>query len=211
MIERSLFAVACIAVATAGCYPDRSVGSTTAFASVTTLFDEEATFSGITRYALPDTVMYIPRGDDEVPAATQTAILSTLRQQLNGLGWTEVTDARSTPVDVYVTTAITSQTNVFYTYIWWDYWYWYGYWPVGWGASTNWYYPGYWYPYSYTTGTVLVGVIDARTAPAGNEDRVPLIWTAGVNGVLADGATNLSIAVEGLEQAFAQSPYLRGQ
>jgi hypothetical protein len=47
------------------------------------------------------------------------------------------------------------------------------------------------------------------TAPAA-EERVPLIWTAAVNGVLADASTNLAIATAGIDQAFQQSPYLGG-
>jgi hypothetical protein len=107
-----------------------------------------------------------------------------------------------------VVAAITTETNVYWGYVWWGYWGWYPYWPVGWGASSNWYYPGYWYPYSYSTGTLMVGMVDG-TAPAA-EERVPLIWTAAVNGVLADASTNLAVATAGIDQAFQQSPYLGG-
>jgi hypothetical protein len=40
---------------------------------------------------------------------------------------------------------------------------------------------------------------------------VPIIWSAGVNGVLADATTNVAIATAGIQQAFEQSPYLRAQ
>jgi len=211
MKGRSSVCIACLALAATACYPDRSGDYYSDFASVTTLFDTAATFSSIQTYALPDTVTYIPREDgDEVPAVTQSAILSSLRSQLNALGWTEIVNPpRTSPADVYVTAYITTQTNVYWTWIWWDYWYWYGGWPVGWGASTNWYYPGGWYPYSYSTGTLLVGMADARNA-SDNAQRVPLVWSAGINGVLADASTNLDIAISGIEQAFEQSPYLRG-
>ena len=74
------------------------------------------------------------------------------------------------------------------------------------GASSTWYYPGYWYAYSYTTGTVVLGMIDGRPQAAGQQ--VPLVWSAGVNGVLDGQAANITIATAGINQAFQQSPYL---
>ena len=208
MLARSTLGITWLALTAIACYPDRSVDSTTEFASVTTLFDKEADFATVTKYALPDTVLYVPKLEDEVPAATQAAILSSIRTNLNQLGWTEVTNPRTTAVDVYVVATVTSETSTYWVY-WWDYWGWYPYWPVGWsGASANWYYPGYWYPYSYTTGTVLIGMADAR--PTITDGRIPLMWSAGVNGVLADQGTNVAIATAAIDQAFQQSPYLNG-
>jgi len=208
MLARSTLGITWLALTAIACYPDRSVDSTTEFASVTTLFDKEASFETVTKYALPDPVLYVPKTEDEVPAATQAAILSSIRTNLNQLGWTEVTNPRTTAVDVYVVATVTSETSTYWVY-WWDYWGWYPYWPVGWsGASANWYYPGYWYPYSYTTGTVLIGIADAR--PNVTDGRIPLMWSAGVNGVLADQGTNVSIATAAIDQAFQQSPYLSG-
>ena len=209
MLGRSTLGITWLALTAMGCYPDRSVDSTAEFAAVSTLFDKEAVFTTVTKYALPDTVLYVPKGDKEVPALTQNAILASIRENLNALGWTEVAKpSAATPADVYVVATITSETNTYWIY-WWDYWGWYPYWPVGWtGASANWYYPGYWYPYSYTTGTVLIGMADARQQPANG--RIPLIWTAGINGVLADQSTNVAIATAAIDQAFEQSPYLKG-
>ena len=208
MLARSTLGITWLALTAIACYPDRSVDSTTEFASVTTLFDKEADFATVTKYALPDTVLYVPKLEDEVQAATQAAILSSIRTNLNQLGWTEVINARTTAVDVYVVATVTSETSTYWVY-WWDYWGWYPYWPVGWtGASSSWYYPGYWYPYSYTTGTVLIGMADAR--PTVTDGRIPLMWSAGVNGVLADQGTNVSIATAAIDQAFQQSPYLSG-
>jgi hypothetical protein len=210
MIARSILGL-CLVIGLTACYPGRSVDNNTEFASVTTLLDKEASFSTIKTYALPDTVLYVPRNEDgtQVPAATQAAVLQTLRSNLNALGWTEVANARTTPVDAYVVAAITTETNVYWGYAWWGYWGWYPYWPVSWGASTNWYYPPYWYSYSYSTGTLMVGMVNGKP-PTGEDERVPLVWTAAVNGVLADASTNLAIATAGIDQAFQQSPYLGG-
>ena len=206
MLKRWILGVACVVTA-AGCYPGRSVDSSTELASVTTAFDTTANFDAVTRYAMPDSVLYLPVGDEEVPATIQAGILSQLRQNLNALGWQEVIDARANPVDVYVTAMITTADYVYYYWDWWYYWGWYPYWPLSASAGTNWYYPPYWYAYSYSTGTVLISMVDAHNI---SNSRVPLIWSSAVNGVLADVSTNLSIALQGIDQAFAQSPYLGG-
>ena len=209
MIGRSSLGVAWLALAAIACYPDRSVDSTTEFAAVTTLYDKAAPFQSITKYALPDTVLYVPKEEDkEVPEVTQAAILSAIRTNLNSLGWSEVVaPTQNNPVDVYVTAAVASQTYVGWVYDYWGYWGWYPYWPPGYGPGYGWGYPGYWYPYSYTTGSVILGMI--HNVPQVSGQRVPLIWTGAVNGVLADATTNIAIATAGINQAFEQSPYLR--
>ena len=208
MIGRSSLGIAWLALAAAACYPDRSVDSATEFASVTTLYDKAAPFETVKKYALPDTVLYVPKEEGkEVPAVTQNAILSAIRSNLNSLGWTEVINARTTPVDVYVTAAVASQTYVGWVDDYWGYWGWYPYWPPGYGPGYGWGYPGYWYPYSYTTGSVILGMISAD--PTLNPGKAPLIWTGVVNGVLADATTNIAVATAGINKAFEQSPYLR--
>ena len=183
MLKRWILGVACMATVT-GCYPERSLDSAAEFGAVTTLFDTTANFNAVTRYALPDSVIYLQEDrTNEVPAATQAAILSQLRQNLNALGWTEVVDARTNPVDVYVTALITTAEYVYYYWDYWYYWGWYGDWPLSAGATTQWYYPSYWYAYSYSTGTVLISMIDAHNI---SNNRVPLIWSSAVNGVLSD-------------------------
>jgi len=53
----------------------------------------------------------------------------------------------------------------------------------------------------------VLGMIDGRPA-ASNGQSAPLVWSAGVNGVLDDAATNITLATAGINQAFQQSPYL---
>jgi len=209
MIGRSSLGVAWLALAATACYPERSVDSTTEFAAVTTLYDKTAPFATITKYALPDTVIYVPTKEgEEVPAAAQQAILSAIRTNLNSLGWSEViAPTTQNPADVYVTAAVASETYVGWVYDYWGYWGWYPYWPPGYGPGYGWGYPGYWYPYSYTTGSVILGMINAD--PQVEPGKAPLVWTAAVNGVLADATTNIAIATAGINKAFEQSPYLK--
>ena len=209
-MKKSLI-LAGLAVA-AACYPGRSVDSTTQLASVTTTFDDSADFASATRYAMPDTVLYIPADEDgdQVPAATQAAILTRIRADLATLGWVEVQDPRANPVDVFILPSVTTTTTIVYDYWWWDYWYWYGGWPLSWGPSYTWWYPPYWYAYSYTTGTLIMSMVDARPGAAGRAgpNLVPVIWTGAVNGVLSGQTTNIELVTAGIDQAFRQSPYL---
>src|SRR5690349_6514076 len=126
MTGRTTLGLACIVLglSATACYPDRAVDSTSEFATVTTLYDKAAPFGSVTKYAMPDTVLYVPKDSAEVPAATQNAVLSAIRTQLNLLGWQEVVNPSATnPVDVYVVSSITKTKNVFVGYGgWWDYW-----------------------------------------------------------------------------------------
>ena len=89
MIGRSSLGVAWLALSAIACYPDRAVDSTTEFAAVTTLFDKTAPFETITKYALPDTVIYVPaKEEEEVPAVTQEATPAPVSEQLKSAAGT---------------------------------------------------------------------------------------------------------------------------
>ena len=91
--------------------------------------------------------------------------------------------------------------------VWYDYWYWWygGYYP-GWGWG------GY-YPYyppvsvsSYTTGTLMMNLID-KTEVGANGNPVTQ-WNAIINGVLTY-TYDASRINYGIDKAFDQSPYLK--
>ncbi len=91
--------------------------------------------------------------------------------------------------------------------VWYDYWYWWygGYYP-GWGWG------GY-YPYyppvsvtSYTTGTLMMNLID-KTEVGANGNPVTQ-WNAIINGVLTY-TYDASRINTGIDKAFDQSPYLQ--
>jgi len=100
-------------------------------------------------------------------------------------------------------------------YVWypgWGYWGWWpgwGYWP-GYGPGWGWGYPGYVGRVTYETGTVFVDMIDPNDpAPAVEPPEIPVVWTGALRGILSGGAaTAATRIVDGLNQAFDQSPYL---
>jgi hypothetical protein len=82
-----------------------------------------------------------------------------------------------------------------------DWWYWY--YPYG-------CYPTYGYVGSYNYGTFLMQMGDFKNAPPPNtpQAQVGLIWNAAVYGVLGTPNYNLNNVLNGIDQAFAQSPYI---
>jgi hypothetical protein len=75
-------------------------------------------------------------------------------------------------------------------------------------------YWSYWYPYygwcypvayTYTTGSIILLMIDPNKT---GDDQA--VWTAAMNGVIS-GTSNYSSRINSdIDQAFNQSPYLRG-
>lgn len=193
------------------CYPGRfdAVGD---FDSVSTVTAPGADFAGITTFSLQDSVVHlVPPGDeDEVDHTLDAFTLDRTRQNLLALGWTEIVapDANNEP-DVVVQVAATSSTYIGYTYPWWAYW---GYW-WGWGYGPGWGvgYPPVIIPYEFSTGTLLLQMLDLRGTDSQNPaGTLPVIWIAGANGLL-DGASNAELQVrigQAIDQAFEQTPQL---
>jgi hypothetical protein len=199
---RAALAVLSLAVLPAvGCYPDQ-ITDVNDLDTVTTLVDTTASFSTAHTYALVDSVVPIGGESDDVPASLSHAVLDAIRTDMNAYGWVEETNPRVNEPDVVLTAGVVLSTYIYAD--WWAYWGWWPYWPVGW-SSYSWYYP---VPivYSYEIGTLAVTMVDARRAEP--KLGVPIAWVAAVRGVGNGAASNQARAVEGVHQAFAQSPYL---
>jgi len=80
----------------------------------------------------------------------------------------------------------------------------------GWGYGPGW---GGGYPYvpvvtSYTTGTLIIDMIDPNN-PNTSEEIIPIIWSAFLNGLVTGSEASIQTRVtNGINQAFDQSPYL---
>jgi hypothetical protein len=201
-----------------GCYPHGAT-SYTDYDLVYTNHSDSVDFTQRKTFALPDSVVKItgdnfdnPNGDGKpsfLPAAYSEVILSQIAQNMTAYGWTEV-DKNASPDVILLVSA--SNTTYMYWYYDWSYWGWYypGYNP-GWG----WYYPGYYPPYvsTYTTGTLLIQMTDEKAIiinPQGAVANVPVIWVCVLNGLVNGSTADVATRVQtNLNQAFAQSPYLK--
>jgi hypothetical protein len=154
-----------------------------------------------------------PRPDDvdcnEITHVFDDAILSEIRRNFEKLGYVRVdTAAGETPDVALLVGALSSNNWVAYTYYPWS-WY-YPYWPP-------YYYWGIYYPYyptttvvNYPTGTLLMELVSLRDADP-DQERIPSAWTASIAGLLAqsDDVDTVTRIDRSIDQAFAQSPYLK--
>jgi hypothetical protein len=188
-----------------GCYPGE-VTSVQELDLVTTLFDKDVNFAGYKTYAMPDTIIHIcDAGSQEqncpsdLTRTNDNLILTQIEENLQGMGFT-----RSDPqdADVLVVTSANATDMYGYTSYYWYWDYWYGY-PPGYG----WYYPPATVTYQYTTGTLFITMFDPDKANE-NQQRLPAVWTALINGVIGSGGNTSSRLTTTINQAFDQSGYL---
>jgi Domain of unknown function (DUF4136) len=193
---------------TTGCYANSFV-SPDDIGWVTTLVDSTTSSLFTARtFAIPDTVVEL-QGDGSFTHSSDRIIVDRVRTHFVSLGWTEVRDADASP-DVLVVIGVSTRVEVGYTYAdWYSSWGWAPYWGATADPTWAWGVPGGAIPYFYEVGTLLMTMVDLR-APRDRTKIVPVLWIAAANGVLSDAAT-LPRALTGIDQAFAQSPYLEVQ
>jgi hypothetical protein len=191
------WALALAPLAGLGCYPDRyDTGYN--YSAVATLRDTTGAFSTATTFALADSVVHlVPPGEsDGITRSYDKQILDRIRLNMTSAGYTLVTNPASATLNL-VTLATTSTYSGYYWDSWCGY---YGWWYPAYGCG----YPTYWYSYEYTVGTLLIGMADHRLM---TNNKAPLIWFAGLSSLVDEGVTAAKINV-GIDQAFAQSPYI---
>ena len=193
------------------CGLDSGFNSVADFDVIVTLYDDEADFGAIQTYAMPDSVAYL--GDDENRSGGSRdegiydqLILDELAANLEAIGYVREEDPENNGADVVVLPGVTStEWEVWVSNPWYDW----GYW--GYYSDYYYYYPpcsGCGNSYTFTTGSLLVTMED-RNAANEEDQTIPVIWAAGMNGLVEGSTSSISSRIiEGIEQAFAQSPYL---
>lgn len=184
---------------------------------VVTTFDEQVDFGNLKTFALLDTIMHLT-GDPDKPDSDiisrdyDRQILALIAQNFEDRGYQRVSDSQIPPDPdfvVLVSATALQYWNVYGGYPWYPYW---GYWP-GWGccgSGWGWYYPPT-VGYAYSTGTLIVTMVDPKNADDENK-LVPVQWTGAQNGVLDDTKSSKRERVErGINQMFSQSPYLKSE
>lgn len=187
----------------AGCYP-AGPDYTEDLDAVYTVYDEQYDFVGKSTYAMPDQIVtdvQITNGGDTIYEYMKPVyadqILARIDANMSALGWTKV-DVSADP-DVLLMPAGLSSTTYFYDY-------WYGWWYGGYWGYWGWYYPPYYTVSSYTTGSMIIAMADPNIDSPIN--RSPAIWLGVANGLLTNSG-NITRALDGVDQAFEQSSYLK--
>jgi hypothetical protein len=173
---------------------------------VATTHDATFNFATPSTYSRPDRI-YVITGDPTTSPPEQLSqqltqlIFSTLDNEMQALGYTMV-NLNATP-DLVITISALKVTNVNYYY---------GYWCSYWAY----YYPCYpYYPpvvgvTTYTVGTLLIDMAPYSATPPANQ--IKGVWTAVLRGIQTGvQSTDQTRIVNGISQAFIQSPYLGRQ
>lgn len=176
---------------------------------VYTTYDKAYDFQAAGTYAMPDQIVVdVERNDDTgewepeyMPDAFAAPILARIEANMADKGWTRLDndpdDGSPDPAaDVVLTPAAIKSTTYFYSY-WYDWWY---------GGYWGWYYPPYVTVSSYTTGSMIMVIADPTVESPINQSQAA--WVAVANGLFV-GDYDLDRVEKSIDQAFAQSPYLK--
>jgi hypothetical protein len=185
-----------------GCYPD-GPQYTEDMDLVLTHHNPDYNFVAKGTYAMPDKIVEITgnlqEGDapEYIPDATAKSILDRVAANMESLGYQRV-DISANP-DLLLAPASWETTTIYYYYDYWGWWYggYYPYYP---------YYPPVSYGGSYTTGTLLLTLMDPdELSGTGNPIQQ---WTGAINGIL-DSKYDATRVLPLVDQMFEQSPYLK--
>jgi hypothetical protein len=206
---KKILLVIALGIGLNGCYPGDSL-TTEEVDVVATNFDEAYFETNVpVTYHLPDTVGVIGgenEDDQDLTRDEMDFILAQVRNNLDAIGYVEIdslNDEDELPDVVITVDAIIVQSVGVGCIPWWGWWGWYPWWP-GWGWGAGGCYPTY--AYSFTTGSLLLNMIDVESSTSTDWNRV---WVAGINGLIRNSQQgNQEFVRNTVNQAFDQSPYL---
>jgi len=159
-----------------------------------------ATFTALRTYYLDPLMEVWEDGTQQLPVAVPSSTATTVDTEMTKKGYTKVT-ANPSPGNrpsadtglrlVYLKSNFTYYTSGGYCSVYWAY---YACWP-------GWAYAG-----SYSTGTVLMMMVDTKVAPP----TTSVLWTSALYAILRGSSLeNTTILNTAITTAFAQSPYLK--
>jgi hypothetical protein len=200
--------------AIAGCAPASPSDEALTSSIVVTLRAPDANFASYRTYFLRPEIRELTTDNTgaSLDSSVSNPLLTETRNQMNGRGYQEVDDKTTADLAVEMV-YVSSEWVATYCYSWYD--------PYYWGYPT-WYY----YPYygcsgtTYQTNTLATMLTDLTPARDSLTRDVPQIdggvppqvlhgiWFSGINGLVISTADSLQKGVDGIEQAFQQSPYL---
>ncbi|HZX41421.1 MAG TPA: DUF4136 domain-containing protein [Myxococcaceae bacterium] len=185
----------------AACHPT-GVETITDLDVVATTHNAGFDFAAPNTYSLPSAIFLI-QGDptitppQRIDPVLEQLVLSTLKTELDASGYTQVGVGKSPDLAVNAAALMVTNVNYYYGY-WCTYWTYYGCYP---------YYPPVVGVSTYVVGTLLVDMVPFSATPPGNQ--YVGVWTAVIRGIQTGSrSTDQQRVVNGISQAFIQSPYL---
>jgi hypothetical protein len=180
---------------------------------VATIRDESTNFSSLTKtFAIVDKINIVEDANDVIDSVEfwnryNGPVLGAIVNNLTALGYTEVNSNQNPSLFINVTAnaSVTVSGGSYYPGWWWGYYPCYPY--YSWWCSGGWY-PSSVYVYSFTEGALVVEMVDVNRSMDAN--KAIIVWLAGLTSVVSDSpSANVDQAVDDINQAFKQSPYLR--
>ena len=196
--NRALAALLATAAVFASCYPSPDL-SIEDFDTVVTVVADSADFNGLNFYFLPDTVFQKP-DDGNISRQFDGLIIEDINRNMQQLGYEYTNVPLDTTPDLLVLASVITQAE-FAAFLGWPFF------GAGWGGQMV--YPTANVRYVYTVGTVTIDIVDAKDLDPDVAD-FPVLWTASISGPLEESRDNKGERItNGIDQAFAQSPYLK--
>ena len=169
-----------LAVAVVSCQKEPSTSGLHEDYLVYTDYDQQADFSDVETFYLPDSILVIGNADktEYWKDADAQEIIGTVADLMESRNFVRTDDN--------------------YPY----------YWAPGyWGDWLGWHYP-YQVYYGYTAGSMLIEMVDL-TADRQSNRKLPVIWDSFIGGLLTSShKVNMQRTLDAVNQAFMQSPYL---
>ena len=203
-------AIALLAAAVSSCQKDPSTSDLHREYLVYTDRDRAADFAAFETFYLPDSILIIGNNKQTEywKDADALEIVGTVAFELEAAGFLRISEKQNADLGVQLSyvereTYFVGSNNPY----WW--WYYPYYWTPGyWGDWLGWHYP-YRVYYGYTAGSLLIEMLDLQ-APQTEGKRLPVVWDTFIGGLLTSNESlNQQRTIEAIEQAFAQSPYLK--
>jgi hypothetical protein len=214
----AILTIAAAAIAMSSCYPNAPENSED-FDVVATFYDQNADFTSLTSYSMPDSVVQVQISGSEnrdISHDHDGDILAEVADQLAARGYQRENNPDQNKPDfvVLVSAAATTEYDPYASDPWYSYWSWW--WEgadslpdvdVSWGLDFSWYSGSV--VYSYDVGALLVTLLDVRNVDTANGEDLNVLWMGTINGIIT--GNDLSVTrrvIEGIQQMFRQSPYL---
>ena len=173
---------------------------------------KDVNFKNYKTFDIADSLLVIGEKDKPVYSQSQSALalIQAYRINMEKAGFIYTPSNPDADLGVQLTYVVKTERYVKYyddPYWWLDY---PGYWPAGyWGSWTGYYYPR---PvvYTYTSNALLADIVNLTGE---QEEGKPLevLWTSYIGGPASSSLQqDVQRLTSAVDQAFAQSPYLKG-
>ena len=181
-----------LAVAVVSCQKEPSTSGLHEDYLVYTDYDQQADFSDVETFYLPDSILVIGNADktEYWKDADAQEIIGTVADLMESRNFVRTDDKETAQTGLQI--SYVERVTYFVGY---DYPYW------------CWHYP-YQVYYGYTAGSMLIEMVDL-TADRQSNRKLPVIWDSFIGGLLTSShKVNMQRTLDAVNQAFMQSPYL---